>query len=232
MGGVPLTAGPPFSKAILPLPERKLRGTVPTYSALRAKKQSDRGVRSAGNLSGMRLRGGHGADCTLATQPVLHIPAEDGPGRDPGTGRRGARPGLGLLTAAGWDWSPSPTESMPLGALPGKSLVSEVVWAPQSVGEPRCGLRYKDTGHTQVTRVTPPWLLCSSATFRYRVLPETTVILPGNKRPISPLPPTFCPHLQSQRSTCMSMCYLTVHIQSCLIQQNVLKTYLIYHLTT
>lgn len=144
-------------------------------------------------------------------------------------GPAGSAPWPGLLIAAGWDRSPSPTESMPLGALPGKSLISEVVWAPQSVGEPRRSLRYKDTGHT---RVTPPRLFCSSATFKHRVLSGTTVILPGNKRPVSPLPPTLCPHLQSQRSTCMSMCYLIVHIQSCLIQQNVLKTYLICHLTT
>ena len=80
--GVPLTPGPPFSKAILPPTEIKSRGTVPACLVLGAKEQGDGGVQSAGAL-GRRLRGGHGADCTLAACVSCTALAEDGPGRDP-----------------------------------------------------------------------------------------------------------------------------------------------------
>lgn len=147
--GVPLTPGPPFSKAILPPTERKSRGTVPACLVLGAKEQGDGGVRSAGDLLGRRLRGGHGADCTLAACVSCTSLAEDGPGRDPVLAGRVLWPGGSHCRCLG-------LESMPLGAPPRKSLLSELVGAPQSIGEPRSSLKHKEHGsHSYHYTVAP-----------------------------------------------------------------------------
>ena len=103
------------------------------------KEQSDGGVRSAGNLPGRCLRGGHGADCTLAAQPVLHIPAEDGPAHDPGTGRACALAWGFSLRLAGTG-APHRRNLCPLGPCPAR--VSS---------QKSCGLHRASVNHAVVS---------------------------------------------------------------------------------